>query len=86
MVATNKAIRLKDTAKGDAKLKELGYSDGYLYAHDFEGNFADLEFMPESLSGTVLYEPQDNRHEAGLKAYLEKCWPKYYGPGKDQKG
>lgn len=59
-------------------MKELGYSDGYKYAHDYPGHFADLEFMPNSLQGKVFYEPQPNRHEDGLKAYLEACWPKYY--------
>ncbi len=59
-------------------MEELGYSDGYKYAHDYPGHFADLEFMPEKLSGKVFYEPQANRHEEGLKNYLQACWPKYY--------
>ena len=59
-------------------MEELGYADGYKYAHDYPGHFADLEFLPERLAGTVFYEPQPNRHEDGLRAYLEKCWPKYY--------
>ena len=59
-------------------MEELGYSDGYKYAHDFPGNFVDQEFLPEEISGTVFYKPQQNRHEDTLRAYLEKCWPKYY--------
>ena len=59
-------------------MEELGYSDGYKYAHDYKGNFADMEFMPSGLEGTVFYEPGDNRHEDALKAYLQWCWPKYY--------
>lgn len=59
-------------------MKELGYADGYKYAHDYSGNFADQEFMPKGLEGTVFYEPQKNRHEDALKAYLSACWPKYY--------
>ena len=59
-------------------MEELGYSDGYKYAHDYKGNFVDLEFMPSPLEGTVFYEPGDNRHEDALKAYLQWCWPKYY--------
>lgn len=59
-------------------MEELGYSDGYKYAHDYPGHFADLEFMPEKLAGTVFYEPQPNKHEDGLKSYLQQCWPKYY--------
>jgi putative ATPase len=59
-------------------MKDLGYADGYKYAHDYPGNFANQEFMPKELEGTVLYEPQKNRHEDTLKAYLSACWPKYY--------
>lgn len=63
-------------------MKELNYSDGYKYAHDFPGHFVDMEFLPEEIKGTVFYEPQQNRHENTLRAYLESCWPKYYGGSK----
>ena len=59
-------------------MKELNYGDGYKYAHDYPGNFVDMEFLPDALRGTVFYEPQQNRHENTLRAYLEACWPKYY--------
>ena len=62
-------------------MEELGYSDGYKYAHDYPGHFADMEFMPDALKGKVFYEPAENRHENVLKAYLEACWPKYYQKG-----
>ena len=61
-------------------MSELGYADGYKYAHDYPGHFVDLEFMPKGLEGTVFYEPAQNQHEDRLKAYLEACWPKYYKP------
>ena len=63
-------------------MEELGYSDGYKYAHDYPGHFADMEFLPEQIKGTVFYHPQQNRHEDVLRAYLEACWPKHY-PKKD---
>ena len=59
-------------------MEELGYADGYRYAHDFPGHFADLEFMPEDLVGTKFYEPADNKQEDGLRNRLEVLWPKYY--------
>jgi len=59
-------------------MEDLGYADGYKYAHDFPGHFTDLEFLPPSLSGTVFYDPQPNPQEDRLKSYLESCWPKYY--------
>ena len=59
-------------------MEELGYGDGYKYAHDYEGNFVDLEFMPDGLAGEKLYEPQHNRHEDEMRRRLSACWPKYY--------
>ena len=59
-------------------MKDLKYSDGYKYAHDYPGHFVDMEFMPEALQGKVFYEPAPNKHENALRAYLEACWPKYY--------
>lgn len=60
-------------------MADLGYSDGYKYAHDFPGHFVDLEFMPKGMEGEVFYEPAPNPHEDKLRAYLSSCWPKYYG-------
>jgi putative ATPase len=62
-------------------MKELNYSDGYKYAHDYPGHFVDMEFLPDALKGTVFYEPAPNKHENVLRAYLEACWPKYYPKG-----
>lgn len=59
-------------------MSELGYSDGYKYAHDYPGHFADLEFMPSELAGRKFYEPAQNKQEDGLRTRLESLWPKYY--------
>ena len=59
-------------------MEELGYADGYKYAHDYPGHFADLEFFPSDLSGTVFYSPADNQKESQLLSRLEALWPKYY--------
>ncbi len=59
-------------------MEELGYSDGYKYAHDYPGHFADLEFMPAELAGKKFYEPAENKQEDALRARLENLWPKYY--------
>lgn len=59
-------------------MEELGYKDGYKYAHDYPGHFADLEFMPEELAGHKFYEPADNKQEDLLRSRLENLWPKYY--------
>ena len=59
-------------------MEELGYADGYRYAHDYPGHFTDLEFMPEELKGHKFYEPAENKQEDALRARLEGLWPKYY--------
>lgn len=58
-------------------MKELGYHQGYKYAHDYEGNFADLEFLPEEASGTKLYEPSNNKAEEEIRRRLKILWEKY---------
>lgn len=59
-------------------MEELGYADGYKYAHDYPGHFADLEFMPTELASRKFYEPAENKQEDALRARLEGLWPKYY--------
>ncbi|MCK9611448.1 MAG: replication-associated recombination protein A [Bacteroidales bacterium] len=59
-------------------MKELGYHKGYKYAHDYEGNFAEVEFLPEKISGTTLYEPQENKREKEIRDFLKKRWNKKY--------
>ena len=59
-------------------MEELGYADGYKYAHNYPGHFADLEFMPAELAGRKFYEPAENKQEDALRARLEGLWPKYY--------
>lgn len=60
-------------------MKELDYGEGYKYAHDYEGNFAEMEFMPEPLKNKKLYEPGDNARERDLRKYLKSKWGKKYG-------
>jgi putative ATPase len=57
-----------------ALMKELGYSKGYKYAHDYEGNFVLQQFLPDELQGQRFWHPQSNPSEDKLKAQMEKCW------------
>jgi len=59
-------------------MKDLNYGSGYQYAHDFDGNFALQEFLPDSISGTKLYDPGNNASEAKLRQYLKNCWKEKY--------
>lgn len=58
-------------------MEELGYAKDYKYAHSYEGNFVDQEFLPDGKSGTKFYEPGDNAKEREIRARLQKNWKKY---------
>ena len=60
-------------------MKNLGYGNNYKYAHSFEGNFAEQEFLPDSLSGTTFYNPGQNPREEELRKFLRSKWDKKYG-------
>ncbi len=60
-------------------MKNMDYGKGYKYAHSFENNFAEQEFLPDALSGTVFYEPQENAREAELRKFLKDRWKDKYG-------
>ena len=60
-------------------MKDIGYGKDYKYAHDYENNFVDLEFLPEKLSGSRIYDPQDNARENELRTRLKALWKKKYG-------
>ncbi len=59
-------------------MKKQGYGNGYLYAHDFDGNFVNQEFMPEKLAGTILFEPGNNARENEMREKLKQWWGKKY--------
>ena len=59
-------------------MKDLGYSKGYKYAHDFEGNFIKDEFLPDEISGTRLYDPGANPREEEIRKKLKDMWKGKY--------
>lgn len=60
-------------------MKDLDYGKDYKYAHAYQGNFAEQEFLPDEISGTVLYSPGNNPREQSDKAELNKKWKGKYG-------
>ncbi len=60
-------------------MKDEGYGKGYKYAHSFDGNFVDLEFMPDELSNTKFYEPGNNARENEIRKHLRSLWKDKYG-------
>jgi len=59
-------------------MKEKGYGQGYKYAHAFPGNFAEMEFLPEELSGEVFYDPGKNLREEEHRKFLKNRWKDKY--------
>lgn len=60
-------------------MKNLNYGKGYQYAHSFENNFSEQEYLPENISGTKFYDPGNNARENELRNYLKKLWKDKYG-------
>jgi putative ATPase len=58
---------------------QLGYGEGYQYAHNHTGNFAAMEFLPDQLRGKKFYEPGNNAREAEFRNFLKKLWADKYG-------
>ncbi len=60
-------------------MAEQGYGDGYKYAHDYEGNFVEQEFMPESLKGKQFYHPNTgNATEQRIAERMQQLWNNKY--------
>lgn len=60
-------------------MKDLGYGKNYNYSHENPGNFAAHEYLPESISGTVFYNPGDNARERQMREHLRSLWKQKYG-------
>ena len=60
-------------------MAEQGYGADYKYAHDYEGNFVEQEFLPESLKGTQFYHPNiENQTEQRIAERLQMLWKGKY--------
>ena len=59
-------------------MKDLDYGKGYQYAHDHDMNFAEQEFLPQEISQTKLYEPDQNAKEEAIRLFLKQRWKEKY--------
>lgn len=57
-------------------MKELGYSEDYKYAHDFQGNFIDQQYLPGEIKDSRFWQPQDNQQENKIRERLDALWKK----------
>jgi putative ATPase len=55
-------------------MKQLGYSDGYKYSHDFPGHFVVQQYMPDDLQTTRLWHAQHSPSEEKQYQWMLKCW------------
>ena len=55
-------------------MDELGYGDGYQYAHDFPNHFVKQQFMPDALQGTKLWQAQGSPQEQKMAEWMRFLW------------
>ena len=60
-------------------MKDLNYGKNYKYAHDYDNSFADIEFLPDEVAGTKLYDPAQNSVEIKTRERLRQLWKEKYG-------
>jgi putative ATPase len=60
-------------------MKKLDYGKNYQYAHSFENNFVQMEFLPDEIKNTLLYNPGKNAREEELRKFLKERWKEKYG-------
>jgi putative ATPase len=60
-------------------MKRMGYGKNYKYAHSYEGNFAEQEFLPDEIKGTTFYDPGKTPREEELRRFLKSLWKEKYG-------
>ena len=59
-------------------MKNIGYGKEYEYSHAYKDNFTSQEYLPENLTGTLLYDPGNNAAEEKLRERLEFLWKGKY--------
>lgn len=55
-------------------MEQLGYAQGYKYAHDYEGHFVRQQFLPDGMENMRLWHAQPNPSEDRLKERMVACW------------
>ncbi len=60
-------------------MKEIGYGKDYKYAHSYEGNFIEMEFLPDKIKGKKFYAPGKTKREEEIREWLKARWKGKYG-------
>ena len=69
-------------------MDELGYGQGYKYAHDYEDKITDIQCLPDNLLGTEYYIPGDQGEEVRFRKRLDqiKKWHREHNPDAPSEG
>ncbi len=59
-------------------MKELNYGKEYKYAHSFENNFVQQDYVPKEIKGRQFWKPQQNTAESKIVEWLKKLWKDRY--------
>ena len=60
-------------------MKQMDYGKNYKYAHNYDSNFINQQFLPDALEGKTFYTPQNNIREEELRKFLKERWKGKYG-------
>ena len=60
-------------------MKQMDYGKNYKYAHNYDSNFINQQFLPDDLEGKTFYTPQNNIREEELRKFLKERWKGKYG-------
>ena len=59
-------------------MAQLGYHDGYKYAHDYAGNFVEQQYLPDDVKHQRIWHAQHSPAEEKLYNRMVTCWGKRY--------
>ncbi|MCQ2197498.1 MAG: replication-associated recombination protein A [Bacteroidaceae bacterium] len=59
-------------------MEQLGYHEGYKYAHDYEGHFVEQQYLPDALKRERFWHAQPNAQEDKMKERMVRCWGEKY--------
>lgn len=55
-------------------MKQLGYSDGYKYSHDYPGHFVEQQYLPDEISQQRFWHAQHSPSEEKQYQWMLRCW------------
>ena len=53
-------------------MEELGYADGYKYAHDYKNHYVKQQYLPYELTGKEFYKPTGNGYEVKIREHMKR--------------